>query len=135
MKTAAILVARLIFAFVFAMAAAFKFALMGMDATAAEIAGGGLSRPATCWRGSRPFSKSALALAFLTGLYFSRSGDRRHRLRPVPRFFVPRTGPVGAAIRWSSASSSTTSPSSRACCSPPCMGPADLLVSALGRNI
>ena len=44
-KTIAILIARLIFAFVFGMAAAFKFALIGMDATAAEIAGAGFPVP------------------------------------------------------------------------------------------
>jgi len=33
-KTTAILIARLIFAFVFGMAAAFKFAFIGIDATA-----------------------------------------------------------------------------------------------------
>ena len=45
MKTAAILVARLIFAGVFAMSAAFKFVFMGMDATAAEIAAAGFPVP------------------------------------------------------------------------------------------
>jgi uncharacterized membrane protein YphA (DoxX/SURF4 family) len=45
MKTAAILVARLIFAFVFAMAASFKFAFMGIDATTGEIAGAGFPFP------------------------------------------------------------------------------------------
>ena len=45
MKTAAILIARLIFAFVFGMAAAFKFKFIGMDATAAEIAGAGFPYP------------------------------------------------------------------------------------------
>ena len=39
MRTAAILIARLIFAAVFALAASFKFAAMGM--TAQEIAGAG----------------------------------------------------------------------------------------------
>jgi uncharacterized membrane protein YphA (DoxX/SURF4 family) len=40
MEAAAILIAQLIFALVFSMAAAFKF--MGMDATAAEIESAGL---------------------------------------------------------------------------------------------
>ena len=69
MKTAAILVARLIFAFVFAMAAAFKFALMGIDATAAQIAGAGFPVPhLLAWVAA--FFEVGLALAFLTGLYF-----------------------------------------------------------------
>ena len=69
MKTAAILVARLIFAFVFAMAAAFKFALMGIDATAAEIAGAGFPYPVfLAWVAA--FFELALAIGFLTGLYF-----------------------------------------------------------------
>ena len=69
-KTAAILVARLIFAFVFGMAAAFKFALVGMDATAAEIAGAGFPFPLLlAWIAA--FFEVALALAFLTGLYFT----------------------------------------------------------------
>jgi uncharacterized membrane protein YphA (DoxX/SURF4 family) len=70
MKTAAILVARLIFAVVFGMAAAFKFALMGMDATAAQIAGAGFPFPLLlAWVAA--FFEVALALAFLTGLYFT----------------------------------------------------------------
>lgn len=70
MKTAAILVARLIFAFVFGMAAAFKFKFMGMDATAAEIAGAGFPYPLLlAWIAA--FFELGLALAFLTGLFFS----------------------------------------------------------------
>jgi putative oxidoreductase len=69
-KTAAILVARFIFAFVFAMGAAFKFALMGIDATAAEIAGAGFPFPVLlAWVAA--FFETALAFAFLTGFYFS----------------------------------------------------------------
>jgi uncharacterized membrane protein YphA (DoxX/SURF4 family) len=69
MNTAAILLARLIFAFVFAMAAAFKFALMGMDATAAEIAKAGFPFPLLlAWVAA--FFEVALAIAFLTGLFF-----------------------------------------------------------------
>ena len=69
MKTAAILVARLIFAFVFGMAAAFKFAFVGIDATAAEIAGAGFPFPLLlAWVAA--FFEVALAIAFLTGLYF-----------------------------------------------------------------
>ncbi|MFL6728495.1 MAG: DoxX family protein [Sphingomicrobium sp.] len=69
MKTAAILVARLIFAGVFLMAAAFKFAFVGIDATAAEIAGAGFPFPvALAWIAA--FFEVALAIGFLTGLYF-----------------------------------------------------------------
>jgi putative oxidoreductase len=72
MKTAAILVARLIFAFVFAMAAAFKFAFVGMDATAAQIAGAGFPFPLLlAWAAA--FFEAALAIAFLTGLFFSQA--------------------------------------------------------------
>jgi uncharacterized membrane protein YphA (DoxX/SURF4 family) len=70
MNTAAILVARLIFAFVFAMAASFKFAFMGIDATAAEIAGAGFPIPhVLAWVAA--FFEAGLAIAFLTGLFFS----------------------------------------------------------------
>jgi uncharacterized membrane protein YphA (DoxX/SURF4 family) len=70
MKTAAILIARLIFACVFAMGAAFKFALIGMDATAAEIAGAGFLFPRLlAWVAA--FFEAALAIGFLTGLFFS----------------------------------------------------------------
>jgi putative oxidoreductase len=70
MRTAAILVARLIFAFVFAMAAAFKFALMGIDVTTAEIAGAGFPVPhLLAWVAA--FFETGLAIAFLTGLFFS----------------------------------------------------------------
>jgi uncharacterized membrane protein YphA (DoxX/SURF4 family) len=69
MKIAAILVARLIFAAVFALGASFKFVLMGIDATAAEIAGAGFPFPAIlAWVAA--FFETALAVAFLTGLYF-----------------------------------------------------------------
>ena len=70
MKTAAILVARLIFAFVFAMGASFKFVFLGMDATAAEIAKAGFPFPLLlAWVAA--FFEIGLALAFLTGLFFS----------------------------------------------------------------
>ena len=69
MRSAAILVARLIFAFVFGMAAAFKFVLMGIDATAAEIAGAGFPIPhVLAWLAA--FFEAGLALAFLTGAFF-----------------------------------------------------------------
>jgi uncharacterized membrane protein YphA (DoxX/SURF4 family) len=69
-KTAAVLAARLIFAGVFAMAAMFKFWLMGMDATAAEIAGAGFPFPlALAWIAA--FFETALAIGFLTGALFT----------------------------------------------------------------
>lgn len=69
-RTAAIIVARLIFAGVFLMGAAFKFAFVGMDATAAEIAQAGFPFPLfLAWIAA--FFEIGLALAFLTGLYFS----------------------------------------------------------------
>jgi len=69
-RTAAILIARLIFAFVFAMAASFKFAFMGIDATAAEIAGAGFPVPhLLAWVAA--FFETALAIAFLSGAFFS----------------------------------------------------------------
>src|SRR5207237_1789877 len=70
MKTAAILIARLIFALAFAQAAAFKFVFLGMDATAAEIAGAGFPVPhLLAWVAA--FFEVALAIAFLTGLFFT----------------------------------------------------------------
>jgi hypothetical protein len=70
MKTTAILIALLIFAFAFAQAAAFKFVFMGMDATAAEIAGTGFPVPhLLAWVAA--FFEAALAIAFLTGLFFA----------------------------------------------------------------
>jgi uncharacterized membrane protein YphA (DoxX/SURF4 family) len=69
-KTAAILIGRLIFGFVFAMAASFKFVFMGMDATAAEIAGAGFPVPhLLAWVAA--FFEAALAICFLTGFLFS----------------------------------------------------------------
>jgi uncharacterized membrane protein YphA (DoxX/SURF4 family) len=70
LKTAAILVARLLFAGVFLMAAAFKFWLMGIDATAGQIAGAGFPYPVfLAWVAA--FFEVALAIGFLTGLYFA----------------------------------------------------------------
>jgi putative oxidoreductase len=69
MRTAAILVARLIFAFVFAMAASFKFVFMGIDATSTEIAAAGFPIP-TLLAWVAAFSETGLAIAFLTGLFF-----------------------------------------------------------------
>jgi putative oxidoreductase len=69
MKAAAILIARLIFGLDFAMAASFKFVLMGMDATAGQIAAAGFPYPLfLAWVAA--FFEVALALAFLTGLFF-----------------------------------------------------------------
>jgi putative oxidoreductase len=67
-KTLAILVARLIFAGVFAMAAIFKFA--GMSDTAAYIASAGFPFPLLlAWLAA--IFEVALVLAFLTGAFFS----------------------------------------------------------------
>jgi len=69
MKTAAILIARLLIAFAFAQGAAFKFKFVGMDATAGEIAGAGFPFPLLlAWVAA--FFETALAIAFLTGLFF-----------------------------------------------------------------
>ena len=69
MKTAAILIARLIFGLDFAMAAAFKFKLMGMDATAAQIAAAGFPMPMLlAWVAA--IFEVALAIAFLAGFLF-----------------------------------------------------------------
>ena len=68
MRTAAILIARLIFAAVFALAASFKFAAMGM--TAQEIAGAGFPMPyLLAWLAA--IFEAALILAFLTGAFFT----------------------------------------------------------------
>ena len=68
MRTAAILIARLIFTAVFALAASFKFAAMGM--TAQEIAGAGFPMPdLLAWLAA--IFEVALILAFLTGAFFT----------------------------------------------------------------
>jgi putative oxidoreductase len=67
MRTLAIVVARLIFAGVFAMAATFKF--IGMSATASYIAAAEFPAPLLlAWVAA--FFEVALAIAFLTGAYF-----------------------------------------------------------------
>ena len=67
-KTIAILVARLIFAGAFAMAATFKF--LGMADTAGYIASAGFPFPLfLAWVAA--FFEVALVLAFLTGAFFS----------------------------------------------------------------
>ncbi len=67
-KTLAILVARLIFGAAFAMAASFKF--MGMGHTADYIAAAGFPMPLVlAWLAA--FFETALALALLTGAFFS----------------------------------------------------------------
>lgn len=67
-RTAAILVARLIFGGVFLMAAGFKFA--GMEATAGYIASAGFPFPLfLAWVAA--FFELVLAAAFLTGAFFS----------------------------------------------------------------
>lgn len=67
-QTIAILVARLIFAGLFAMAAIFKFA--GMDGTAGYIAAAGFPIPLVlAWLAA--LFETALALCLLTGAFFS----------------------------------------------------------------
>jgi uncharacterized membrane protein YphA (DoxX/SURF4 family) len=67
-RTVAILIARLIFAAVFAMAASFKFA--GMGVTANYIAAAGFPFPLLlAWLAA--IFEIALVLAFLTGAFFS----------------------------------------------------------------
>ena len=67
-NTILILVARLIFAAVFAMAATFKF--LGMDATASYIAAAGFPLPlALAWIAA--LFEVALVFGLLTGAYFS----------------------------------------------------------------
>jgi uncharacterized membrane protein YphA (DoxX/SURF4 family) len=67
LRTAAILLARLIFAYAFGMAAVFKFA--GMQMTADYIAGAGFPAPLfLAWVAA--FFEVALVLAFLTGAWF-----------------------------------------------------------------
>ena len=70
-RTVAILIARLIFAGVFAMAASFKFA--GMSDTAGYIAAAGFPFPLLlAWLAA--IFEVALVLAFLTGAFFSEAG-------------------------------------------------------------
>jgi hypothetical protein len=121
-KTAAILIARLIFAFVFAMGAAFKLALVGIDATAAEIAGAGFPFPVLlAWVAA--FFELGLAFTFLTGVYFSEAAvvTIAYVLSWPFRSTVPTISP---RTRWSSASSSTISSSSPDCCLRPFTAPA-----------
>ncbi|HVT55595.1 MAG TPA: DoxX family protein [Xanthobacteraceae bacterium] len=67
-KTGLILIARLVFAAIFAMAAGFKFA--GMEATAGYIAAAGFPIPALlAWLAA--LFEAALVIAFLTGAFFS----------------------------------------------------------------
>lgn len=67
LKTIGILIARLIFAGVFAMAAGFKFA--GMSATAAFIAAAGFpAAMVLAWLAA--LLETALTIAFLTGAFF-----------------------------------------------------------------
>lgn len=67
-KTVAILVARLIFAAVFLMAATFKF--LGMESTASFIAAAGFPVPLVlAWLAA--IFEVALVVAFLSGVFFS----------------------------------------------------------------
>jgi hypothetical protein len=74
---ALILVARLIFGGVFAMAAVFKF--LGMGATAGYIAAAGFPLALLlAWIAA--FFESALAIALWTGAFFSEAAPRNRRL-------------------------------------------------------
>ena len=67
-KTVLILIARLVFAAIFAMAATFKF--LGMEMTAGYIAAAGFPIPMIlAWCAA--LFEVALVIAFLTGAYFS----------------------------------------------------------------
>ena len=69
MKTVAIIVGRLLFAFAFAQAAAFKLMFVGIDETAAQIAAVGFPVPTLlAWLAA--IFEVALAIALLTGLFF-----------------------------------------------------------------
>ena len=117
-RTSATLVARLIFAAVFGMAAAFKFADMG--ATAQYIAGIGFPAP-TLFAWLAAFFELALVAAFLSGLYFSQAAllAAAYVLFLAFASMARRCGPT---TRMSSASSSITSASSQGCCSRLCTG-------------
>ena len=70
MKAAAILIARLIFGLDFLMAASFKLVFFGIDATAGQIAAAGFPIPhLLAWVAA--FFELALAIGFLTGLFFT----------------------------------------------------------------
>lgn len=69
MKTAAILIARLIFGLDFAMAAFFKFVAFGLNATASQIEAAGFPMPHLLAPVAAVF-ETALAIGFLTGLWF-----------------------------------------------------------------
>ena len=112
-RTAAILLARLIFAGVFAMAAAFKF--VDMNATAGYIASIGFPAPLFfAWVAA--FFEVGLALAFLSGAFFTEAAllAIAYVLFLSPSHSTAPT--AGPAIRSSSASSSITSLSSLGCC-------------------
>lgn len=69
--TVAILIGRLIFAAIFIMAASFKF--MGMEGTAGYIASAGFPFPLLlAWLAA--FFEAALAICFLTGIFFAEAG-------------------------------------------------------------
>ncbi len=70
-RAVAILIARIIFSFIFFMAAGFKFADIG--ATAAYIASAAFPA-ATLLAWIAAFFEIALALAFITGAFFSEAG-------------------------------------------------------------
>jgi len=116
-RTIAILVARLIFGGLFVMATTFKF--LDMPATAAFISGAGFPFPLfLAWVAA--IFEVGLALAFLTGAFFSEAALLAGAY-VIFLAFASTARAIGRPIRRSSASSSITSPSSPACCLPPCM--------------
>jgi hypothetical protein len=91
-KMILILVARLIFAGVFAMAAIFKFA--DMNGTAGYITAAGFPFPLLlAWLAA--FFEIALVLCLLTGAYFTEAALLA-ALRPVPGLRLPRPGALEA---------------------------------------
>jgi uncharacterized membrane protein YphA (DoxX/SURF4 family) len=116
----AVLVGRLIFAAVFAMA--FVFKAIGLHATADFIAAAGFPIPLVL-AFLAAVLELALVLCFLTGAFFSEAAlvAAVYVLFLGFSFHGPPTGP---ATRTNSASSSTTSASWPACCSPPRTAPA-----------
>ena len=116
-QTAALLIARLIFAAVFLMAVTFKF--MGMGATAGFIAAAGFPFPLfLAWCAA--ILEVALVLCFLSGAFFTQAAliAAAYVLFLGFAFHGPSHW---AGTRPSSASSSTIFRSWPDCCLPPCM--------------
>ena len=118
--TAAILLARLIFAAIFLMATVFKFA--GMADTAGYIAAAGFPFPLfLAWVAA--IFEALLVICFLTGAFFTEAALLA-AIYVVFLAFASTDHRIGKATSSSSAPSSTTSPSWPGCCLPQCMGQA-----------